>query len=113
MDKLLLRPAEAADAIGVSRSRMYELLATGTIPSIKIGGSRRVPVETLRTWVDRQLSRPMPENSSDTPALSGEDGRHDTWNGAVVHPSVRQRVAKPRSDAPEGEPGDGKVATIP
>lgn len=55
MDKLLLRPVEAAEAIGVGRSKVYELLASGELPSIRIGGSVRVPVDALRAWIDRQL----------------------------------------------------------
>jgi excisionase family DNA binding protein len=55
-DRLLYRPAEAADAIGVSRARAYELIAEGVIPSIKIGASIRVPVEALRAWIDRQVT---------------------------------------------------------
>ena len=53
--KLMLRPAEAADAIGVSRSKAYELIAAGSIPSVKVGGCERVPVDALRAWIDRQL----------------------------------------------------------
>jgi excisionase family DNA binding protein len=54
-DKLLYRPAEVGEAIGVSRARAYELIAAGIIPSIRIGSSIRVPVDALREWVDRQL----------------------------------------------------------
>ncbi len=38
MDRLLLRPAEAAEAIGIGRSKVYELLASGDLPSIRSGG---------------------------------------------------------------------------
>lgn len=55
MDKLLLRPVEAADAIGISRSKTYELIASGELPSISVGGSKRVPVVALQQWIDRQL----------------------------------------------------------
>jgi excisionase family DNA binding protein len=55
MDKLLLRPVEAAEAIGISRSKIYELLASGDLPSVRIGASVRVPVEALRAWIARQL----------------------------------------------------------
>ena len=55
MDRLLLRPAEAAELLGVSRSRVYELIAQGTIPSIKLGASVRVPLDALRTWIAEQL----------------------------------------------------------
>lgn len=54
-DRLLLRPAEAGEAIGVSRSKAYELIAAGTIPSVKVGGCVRVPVDALKTWITRQV----------------------------------------------------------
>jgi excisionase family DNA binding protein len=55
MERLLLRPIEAAEAIGVGRSKIYELLARGELPSIRVGSSVRVPVDALRTWIARQL----------------------------------------------------------
>jgi excisionase family DNA binding protein len=55
MERLLLRPVEAAEAIGVSRSKIYELLASGDLPSVRIGASVRVPVEALRAWIAEQL----------------------------------------------------------
>ena len=56
VDRLLLRPIEAAEAIGVGRSKIYELLASGTLPSVRIGASVRVPVDALRAWVERRLN---------------------------------------------------------
>ena len=56
MERLLLRPVEAAETIGVGRSKVYELLASGELPSIRIGGSIRVPVDALREWIARQLA---------------------------------------------------------
>jgi excisionase family DNA binding protein len=55
MDKLLLKPQEAAETLGVSRSKAYELIAAGTIPSIRVGCSVRVPVAALREWIALQL----------------------------------------------------------
>ena len=48
MEKLLLRPSEAGDALGVGRSKIYALLKTGEIPSIRLGGSLRVPAAMAR-----------------------------------------------------------------
>lgn len=62
VERMLFRPAEAAQAIGVSRSRVYELINSGEIPSLKVGGVRRVPVEKLREWIAR--------NSGDGPAAT-------------------------------------------
>jgi hypothetical protein len=39
---------------GAGRSRVYELLATREIESIKIGRSRKVLLESLRAYVARQ-----------------------------------------------------------
>jgi excisionase family DNA binding protein len=53
-NKLLFKPVEAAEAMGVSRAKAYELIANGTIPSIRLGGSVRVPVDALREWIQSQ-----------------------------------------------------------
>lgn len=37
MERLLYKPAEVGELIGVSRARAYELIAAGVIPSIRIG----------------------------------------------------------------------------
>ena len=55
-ERLMLRPAEAAEAIGVSRSKLYELLSSGALPSVRLGSSVRVPVSALRDWIERQLA---------------------------------------------------------
>ena len=56
MDRLLLRPMEAAKSLGVSRSRIYELIASGELPGIvRLGRSVRVSSEALRSWVRAQV----------------------------------------------------------
>lgn len=55
MEKLLLKPAEVAELIGVSRSRAYELIGAGVLPVVKLGASVRVPTTALREWIARQL----------------------------------------------------------
>lgn len=55
VEKLLYRPSEVAEAMGYSRSKTYMLIASGVIPSIKIGKSVRVPVVALRNWIEQQL----------------------------------------------------------
>jgi excisionase family DNA binding protein len=53
VDKILYTPTEAAQALGISRSTIYVLLASGEIPSVRIGSCRRVPVDGLRRYVAR------------------------------------------------------------
>jgi excisionase family DNA binding protein len=54
MEKLLMRPTEAANALGLGRSKIYELIANRAIPSVRIGRSVRVPIEELRQWISNQ-----------------------------------------------------------
>lgn len=48
---LLLKPDEAARLLGVSRTKVYTLIGRRDIPSIRMGGSIRVPREALEAWV--------------------------------------------------------------
>jgi excisionase family DNA binding protein len=56
--KVALRPTEAAEVISLGRSKMYDLIAKGVIPSIRIGKSVRVPADALREWVKAQACNP-------------------------------------------------------
>lgn len=54
MEKILLKPTEAAETLGIGRTRVYEMLACGELPSIRIGRSIRVPVAALQKWVEER-----------------------------------------------------------
>ncbi len=47
MDKLLLTPEEAASALGIGRSTVYQLMRDGKVRSVRVGACRRVPVAAL------------------------------------------------------------------
>lgn len=51
MERMLLRPGEAAELLGFSRSTVYSLIASGQLPSVRIGNSTRVPLAGLRAWL--------------------------------------------------------------
>ena len=51
--RLLLRPAEVAESLGIGRSKVYELISSGQLPSIRIGGSLRVPTTNSLTGSSR------------------------------------------------------------
>jgi len=50
MQCLMLRPREAAELIGVSRSKLYALIHAGEIPSKRLGKSIRIPSHELMRW---------------------------------------------------------------
>lgn len=49
--RLLLSPTEAAAALGISRSKLYELMRAGSVESVRIDTARRVPADALDTYV--------------------------------------------------------------
>lgn len=49
--KLLLTVTEAATLLSLGRSKAYELIRSGAIPSVRIDGARRVKVDDLREYV--------------------------------------------------------------
>ena len=51
-EKLLLNVTDIQYQLGLSRGRVYELMKDGTIPSVKIGKRRLVPVKALKEYVD-------------------------------------------------------------
>jgi len=51
--ELLLPVATASRKLCVSRSKMYELIKKDQVPWVRIGGSLRIPVEALRTWIEK------------------------------------------------------------
>ncbi|MEX1038813.1 MAG: helix-turn-helix domain-containing protein [Acidimicrobiia bacterium] len=51
MEKLLLKPEEAAEILSIGRSKVYELIGTGELASVRIGACRRIPAEALSDFV--------------------------------------------------------------
>ena len=56
MEPLLLTPKEAARALGLSQSYVYELLASEALPSITIGRTRRIPRRALETFIEARTA---------------------------------------------------------
>jgi len=64
MDRLLLRVSEVAEITGMGRSKTYQLIATRTIPSVRIGTAVRVPADALRRWIDGLQGEKEPAESA-------------------------------------------------
>ena len=50
---ILLTPTEAAQALGIGRSKLYELMQAGVVESVQIGACRRIPADALEELVAR------------------------------------------------------------
>ena len=51
MEQLLLRAEDVQKALGLGRSKIYEMMASGELPTVRLGRSVRVPAQALTEWV--------------------------------------------------------------
>lgn len=51
MDALLLKVPDVVACLGISRAKVYELMASGQLPSVRVGGSRRIRAQDLEMFV--------------------------------------------------------------
>ncbi|HEU5161140.1 MAG TPA: helix-turn-helix domain-containing protein [Streptosporangiaceae bacterium] len=49
--RLLLTTEEAAERLGIGRTKMVRLVSSGAVESVKIGRLRRIPAECLSEFV--------------------------------------------------------------
>ena len=54
--RLLLTIPEAAQVLGIGRSKLYELIAAKQLETVKIGRCTRVPAAAIEDFVDRLRS---------------------------------------------------------
>lgn len=50
---LLLRPEDVAAVLGIGRTKVYELMRSRMLRSVKIGGLRRIPATAVAEFVAR------------------------------------------------------------
>jgi excisionase family DNA binding protein len=54
--------------LSISRTKAYELIAAGVLPSVRVGASVRVPAAQLRAWIENQITD---EEHEDRPLTVG------------------------------------------
>jgi len=59
---LLLKPMEVAELLGLSRSKVFEMLASEELPAVRFGRVVRVPREQLDQWIQSR-TRWRPESN--------------------------------------------------
>jgi excisionase family DNA binding protein len=52
IDRLAVSPAEAAEALSITRAHLYHLMERGELPSVKLGRSRRIRVSDLKALLE-------------------------------------------------------------
>jgi excisionase family DNA binding protein len=70
--ELLLTPTEAARRLSLGRTRLYQLIGSGELASVRVGKLRRIPARALRAYVDGLVelqigSDVLPDTSDEAP----------------------------------------------
>lgn len=55
MTALLLSTYEAAEQLCIGKTKLYEPIGRGELPTVRIGRSVRVPAAAIEAWIERQL----------------------------------------------------------
>jgi excisionase family DNA binding protein len=63
MATLLLTPEQAAAELQIARRRIFEMIADGTLPSVKIGKSRRISRAALEDYIRTLEGRRQPADA--------------------------------------------------
>ncbi|MEU9960536.1 helix-turn-helix domain-containing protein [Streptomyces sp. NPDC050982] len=58
VERLLYKPEEAAEALAIGRSTVYELMAGGSLKYIKLGRTRRIRRADIEAYVESLVSLP-------------------------------------------------------
>lgn len=53
-EPFVVRLTMAAKLIGISRTRLYELIGSGDIETIKIGRLTMIPTDSLKSFIERK-----------------------------------------------------------
>lgn len=57
IEKLALSVTEAAEALGISRRSMYNLIHKEGFPTLMVGGRRLISRELLAEWIKSQAQK--------------------------------------------------------
>jgi excisionase family DNA binding protein len=52
VEKILVTVEEATHILSMGRTRIYQLIRSGELKSVKCGKSRRIVADSIRTYVD-------------------------------------------------------------
>jgi putative molybdopterin biosynthesis protein len=70
-----LNTEEAAAYLGISERKLYELVASGSVPCSKVTGKWLFPRMAIDRWIDAGMAKPFGLLAQDAPAIIG--GSHD------------------------------------
>jgi excisionase family DNA binding protein len=55
-ERLLLKADEVARRLSLGRATVYQMMASGELPTLRKGRAVRVPARALERWIERNTS---------------------------------------------------------
>jgi len=90
MEKQLVRIDEAATALGLGRTKLYELIAEGALPRVRVGRAVRIHVDDV-IHLASELRRTSSEEEQSDVAESTTVGKRRAGSIVERAPTGRQR----------------------
>jgi excisionase family DNA binding protein len=57
MSKRAYQIKEAENALGIGKTKIYELLKTGQLRSVKVGGRRLIPADSIEKFLQELIEK--------------------------------------------------------
>lgn len=83
-DRIAYRPPEAGRLLGVGRNRIYELIASGEIPAVRLGSALLIPRVGLERWIADRARLESEQRRNGRDARAGPEAT-DLPSGTGVH----------------------------
>jgi excisionase family DNA binding protein len=92
VEPLLVTPKEAAHVLGIGRTKVYALMRSGELESVKLHGARRIPADGLSEYVTRlRTNAKCKASASDRPRERGARGCANA-TGSLTPPKPGSRT---------------------
>jgi excisionase family DNA binding protein len=66
VEKAFYRVAEVQEILNMGRTKVYDLIRAGEIPTADIDGSKRVPVKQFEEWMQTKITSPGGKRSAES-----------------------------------------------
>ena len=116
MEALLHTVEETAEILTVSRRKVFELIRTNELRSVKIGGLRRVPSRAIEEYIER-LMEGAPQKRTDGVGPTARDRSTNApriRDGSAAHTSTPRRasdVARSSTETPSRKLGTSSTGS--
>src|SRR5690349_18129208 len=101
-EKEFLRPADLAPVLAVGSRRVYQLIAAGVIPSVRVGGAIRIPYAAWTAWLSAKAAEAQASIGGKARSTRGAVAAEESKDVGVRSASDLEGPGRPASDEEGG-----------